>query len=82
MHTEKALKSRAHDLASRSLGAPACSTRTSAFELFSLRGDRYERIDESAVIPELDLARILHYLQDPDQHAALKAFRDELRGTR
>jgi len=52
-----------------------------AFELFELRGDRYEPIEASGVIPELDFARILHYLQDPDQHAALKAFRDELRGT-
>jgi Uma2 family endonuclease len=51
------------------------------FELFSLRGEHYEPIDKSEVIPELDFGRILHYLQEPDQHAALKAFRDELRGT-
>jgi hypothetical protein len=32
------------------------------------------------VIPEVDLARIVHYAMRPDQHAALRAFRDELRG--
>ena len=50
-----------------------------SFELFALRGERYEQIDKSEVIPELDFMRILHHLQDPDQHAALKALRDELR---
>lgn len=51
-----------------------------AFELYALRGDHYELVDTSEIIPELDFTRILHYLQEPDQHAALKAFRDELRG--
>ncbi len=53
-----------------------------AFELYALRGDHYELVATSEIIPELDFARILHHLQEPDQHAALKAFRDELRGTR
>jgi Uma2 family endonuclease len=53
-----------------------------ALELFALRGDRYEKVPASEILPELDFARILHYLQQPDQHEALKAFRDELRETR
>lgn len=40
----------------------------------------YEVIDASELIPELDFARIAHYLSQPDQHMALKAFRDEIRG--
>jgi Uma2 family endonuclease len=53
--------------------------KSHAFELFALRSEHYEQIETSEVIPELDFSRILHHLQDPDQHAALKAFRDELR---
>lgn len=50
-----------------------------AFKILSLRGDRYEQIAASEVLPEVDLARIAFYAQQPDQHGALRAFRDELR---
>lgn len=50
-----------------------------AFDFLALRNDQYEKIATSELIPELDFSRILHYLQHPDQHDALKAFRDELR---
>jgi Uma2 family endonuclease len=48
--------------------------------VLTLRGASYERIAASEVIPEVDLARIVHHAMRRDQHAALRAFRDELRG--
>jgi Uma2 family endonuclease len=53
-----------------------------AFKVLTLRADRYELIAASEVLPEVDLARIAHYAKQPDQHAALRAFRDELRTAR
>jgi Uma2 family endonuclease len=50
------------------------------FSLFALRGDRYEPIEASEVLPEVDLAQLAHFAEQPDQHAALKAYRDTLRG--
>lgn len=50
-----------------------------AFTLFELRDEGYVTIDASAVLPEVDLARLAHHAVNPDQHAALKAYRDELR---
>jgi Uma2 family endonuclease len=50
-----------------------------AFRVLSLRGDAYEQIGASEVFPEVDLARIAHFAVERDQHAALRAFRDELR---
>jgi Uma2 family endonuclease len=49
------------------------------FEVLALRGDRYERAGRSEVFPEIDLAVIARYVAMPDQHAALRGFRDELR---
>lgn len=49
------------------------------FQLFALRGDRYESLARSEVLPELDPLRLAHLVARPDQHAALKAYRDELR---
>jgi Uma2 family endonuclease len=51
-----------------------------AFKVLALRGERYERVDGSLVLPEVDLARIAHFAIQEDQHAALRAFRAELRG--
>lgn len=45
----------------------------------TLRGDHYDAIPTSQVLPEPDLSRIAHFSEQPDQHAALRAFRDELR---
>jgi len=50
-----------------------------AFQLFALRGDHYEAIAVSEVLAEVDLTRLAHHAVQADQHAALKAFRDELR---
>ena len=49
------------------------------FRVLALHDDRYELIATSAVLPEVDLARIAHFATQPDQHLALRAFRDELR---
>jgi Uma2 family endonuclease len=51
-----------------------------AFRLLVLRADGYAAVDTSEIFPEVDLARIAHYASMPDQHAALRAYRDELRG--
>ena len=50
-----------------------------AFRVLALRGDHYEAIAASAVFPEVDLARLAAFAQRPDQHEALKAYRDALR---
>ena len=47
-----------------------------AFELYRLVGDRYERIERSGFLPELDLALIARLAILEDQQAAL----EELRG--
>ena len=49
------------------------------FRVLALRGDAYAEIPRSEVLPEVDLARIAHHASGSDQHAALRAFRDELR---
>ena len=51
----------------------------SAFRIFALHDGRYAEIDRSEVLPELDVARLIPFLQHEDQHVALKTFRDELR---
>jgi Uma2 family endonuclease len=51
-----------------------------AFRLFALHGERYDAIPSSEVLPEVDLARLAHFARERDQHAALRAFREELKG--
>jgi Uma2 family endonuclease len=53
-----------------------------AFTIVALHGDHYEQSPTSAVFPEVPLDRIAHYVTWSDQHAALRAFRDELRAGR
>ena len=50
-----------------------------AYTVLTLRDAGYVPIAASEVIPEVDLARIVHHAMQPDQHTALRAFRDELR---
>lgn len=52
-----------------------------AFRVLALGPDGYAPIPQSAVLPELDLARLAHHAVLPDQHAALRTFRDELRAS-
>jgi Uma2 family endonuclease len=49
------------------------------FRILALGDGEYRAIETSAILPELDLARIAHYAVQQDQHAALVAFRTELR---
>lgn len=49
------------------------------FSLFALREGSFEPIAESDVLHEIDLRRVAHYAQQADQHAALRAYREELR---
>jgi Uma2 family endonuclease len=49
------------------------------FRVLTLRGDHYEAIPLSEVLPEPDLTRIAYFAEQADQHAALRAYRDELR---
>jgi Uma2 family endonuclease len=49
------------------------------FRLFALRDDAYIPIETSEVLPELDLPQLARFAQRPDQHEALKAYRDALR---
>jgi len=53
--------------------------RNEAFEVMTLKHDHYEVIGQSQVFPEIDLPVLARYALLEDQHAALKAFRDELR---
>jgi Uma2 family endonuclease len=54
--------------------------RNDRFEIHALRGDRYERIAASEILPEVNLEAIALYAAMPDQHEALRTFRAELRG--
>jgi Uma2 family endonuclease len=49
------------------------------FRVLALRGEHYVEISSSEVLPELDLVRVAHHATQRDQHAALRAYRDELR---
>jgi len=52
-----------------------------AFSILTLRGDHYEAIPASEVLPEPDLLRLAYFAEQADQHVELRAFRDELRRT-
>lgn len=52
-----------------------------AFRVLALQDDAYAPVDGSEVLPEVDLTRIAHYAVMEDQHAALRAYRAELRQT-
>ncbi|WP_437677224.1 Uma2 family endonuclease [Sorangium sp. So ce131] len=52
------------------------------FHLHASRGEEYEAIATSELLPELDLGELARFVRWPDQHEAVKAFRDSLRGTR
>ncbi|AUX28442.1 Uma2 family endonuclease [Sorangium cellulosum] len=50
-----------------------------AFHLHALRGEAYEAIAASELLPDLDLVALARFVRWPDQHAAVKAFRGWLR---
>ena len=49
-----------------------------AFEVYLLQGDRYVRVERSALLPELDFALIAQLAGREDQHAALLEMRSLL----
>ena len=49
------------------------------FQIFTLQDDHYQAIEKSALVPDLDFAVMEELVKLPDQHAAVKAFRDRLR---
>jgi Uma2 family endonuclease len=53
--------------------------RDGRFWLYALEGERYGEIATSALGPALDFMAMAELVSLPDQHAAVKAFRDRLR---
>ncbi len=53
--------------------------RDGHFRLHALDGDGYRAIDRSELLPGLDFGAMAELVAIPDQHAAVKAFRDRLR---
>lgn len=51
-----------------------------AFHLHALRAGAYEDIAASEMLPDLDLAAVARFVPREDQHEAVKAYRDWLRG--
>jgi Uma2 family endonuclease len=49
------------------------------FRLLALEGGGYRPLEASAIFPEVDLGRLAVYARERDQHAALRAYRAELR---
>ncbi|XXY45258.1 Uma2 family endonuclease [Sorangium sp. So ce269] len=49
------------------------------FQIHALRGEEYEAIAASELLPDLDLVALARFVHWPDQHAAVKAFRSWLR---
>jgi Uma2 family endonuclease len=50
------------------------------FAVYRLGDSGYERQAHSGLLPTLDFEQLARFAADPDQHAALKAYRDALRG--
>ena len=53
--------------------------RTHAIQVHALRGDRYERIERSEVLPELDLRWLASFLEHESQSQAVRALRAAMR---
>jgi Uma2 family endonuclease len=49
------------------------------FRLYLLEAERYRAIEHSQLVPDLDFGAMAELVAIPDQHAAIKAFRDRLR---
>jgi Uma2 family endonuclease len=64
----------------RGLGVPEVwMYRESGFELWRLRGDHYERLEKSEILPDLDLALLSRFIRSTDQTRAVREFRAALR---
>jgi Uma2 family endonuclease len=49
------------------------------FEVDHLRGDDYEKIQQSELLPDLDLALLAYYVEQPDPLDAVLEFREKVR---
>lgn len=53
--------------------------RDGRFRLHRLDGDRYRAIERSELVPGLDFRAMAELVAIPDQHVAVKSFRDRPR---
>ena len=53
--------------------------KDSRIEIYVLREQRYEKVERSAVFPDLDVNRLCTFLGHPTAMQAVKAFRETLR---
>ncbi|MEG4322965.1 Uma2 family endonuclease [Microcoleus sp. Aus8_D1] len=49
------------------------------FEVYHLRGDEYEKIQQSELLPNLDLSLLADYVQRSDPLEAVLEFRERVR---
>lgn len=53
--------------------------REGRIEVYLLRGERYDRVESSALLPHLDVALLCSFLDRPTALQAVRAYRDALR---
>lgn len=56
--------------------------RQGRISVHRLRGDRYEEVDVSEALPGIDLAQLASFIDQPTTSAAIRAYREALRGSR
>lgn len=54
--------------------------RQGVIQPYCLRGERYEPVNESQVLPGLDLALLMRFIDEPTTSQAIRGYRDALRG--
>ncbi|TVQ85117.1 MAG: Uma2 family endonuclease [Chromatiaceae bacterium] len=54
--------------------------RQSLIQPYYLRGERYEPVNQSQVLPGLDLALLMRFIEEPITSQAIRGCRDALRG--
>jgi Uma2 family endonuclease len=54
--------------------------RRGLIEPYCLRGERYEPVNESQVLPGLDFALLMRFIDEPTTSQAIRGYRDALRG--
>jgi len=52
---------------------------TNRFSVYCWQGDNYKLMDQSELLPDLDLALLAEYVQHPNQLLAVKEFRQQVR---
>ncbi len=55
--------------------------RDDRIEIHALRGERFEQVPRSELLPALDFEHLAHFLNEPDQTRAVRRYRKELRGS-